>query len=215
VPRHPPYERSGVSSNSGAHPPLFLPSVPLPLPPYSLTFSPSLPFLFPPIPPTYKATGCGERYPLAGLGRARPLNAFLSCATHSPKSANLLKVSATWTGTIIFEKLPGTRWPPGLCAPCPPHCYATAWAARGITFSTCPSVHACRDGRLLVVRVCLSDVRLHARPVGSSHRYVRAVSHRQRLARTQNNRTGCTFALLASAIRGSCKCCLACMWFCL
>ena len=100
-------------------------------------------------------------------------------------------------------------------SPCPPHCYATAWAARGITFSTCPSVHACRDGRLLVVRVCLSDVRVHARPVGSSHRCVRAVSHRQRLARTQNNRTRCTFALLASAIRGSCKCCLACMWFCL
>jgi len=57
------------------------------------------------------------------------------CAIHSPKYANLLKVSPTCRCPIVTRKLflIFFGWnsghlhsgAPGLCPPCPPHCYAT------------------------------------------------------------------------------------------
>jgi len=67
--------------------------------------------------------------PTAGPGGAQPPNAF--CAVHSPKSANLVKVSLTYTRRPYNMQLGGlcTLETLGLRPPCSPRCYATAATA--------------------------------------------------------------------------------------
>ena len=87
---------------------LFPPFSPIPIPNHFLPFC-SLP----------------SRYTPPQQVRVEPGRQTLFCAIHSPKSTILLKVSPTCTNFLPGTRGPLQSGPPGLCSPCPPHCYAT------------------------------------------------------------------------------------------
>ena len=81
--------------------------------------------------------------PPAGLGRARPPNAFLC---NSPSKISKSVKSFTHCNRKINHFnffLHGTRGPPGLCPSYPPHCYATAAGCSCCTLRLLGTLAAC------------------------------------------------------------------------